>query len=64
MPLVEAAPKLWLRRMARDDLTAHVFRSTFRDWTVERTNSPREVAEQARGGQGRADCASSLSNAK
>jgi integrase len=29
------------------DLTAHGFRSTFRDWTAERTSFPREVAEQA-----------------
>ena len=26
-----------LRRMKRDDLTAHGFRSTFRDWVAERT---------------------------
>jgi len=25
----------------------HGFRSTFRDWAAERTNYPREVAEQA-----------------
>jgi integrase len=36
-----------LRRMKRGDLTAHGFRSTFRDWTAERTNYPREVAEIA-----------------
>jgi integrase len=36
-----------LRRMHRADLTAHGFRSTFRDWAAERTNYPREVAEQA-----------------
>lgn len=36
-----------LRRMKRADLTAHGFRSTFRDWAAERTNFPREVAEQA-----------------
>ena len=36
-----------LRRMDRGDLTAHGFRSTFRDWAAERTNFPREVAEAA-----------------
>jgi integrase len=36
-----------LRRMGRDDLTAHGFRSTFRDWAAEQTNFPREVAEAA-----------------
>ncbi len=36
-----------LRRMERGDLTAHGFRSTFRDWAAERTGYPREVAEMA-----------------
>jgi integrase len=36
-----------LRRMGRDDLTAHGFRSTFRTWAAERTNFPREVIEAA-----------------
>jgi integrase len=36
-----------LRRMKRGDLTAHGFRSTFRDWVSERTGYPREVAEAA-----------------
>jgi integrase len=36
-----------LRRMKRDDLTAHGFRSTFRDWAAERTNYPGEVCEAA-----------------
>jgi integrase len=36
-----------LRRMARGDITAHGFRSTFRDWCSERTNYPRDVAEMA-----------------
>jgi integrase len=36
-----------LKRMGRGDLTAHGFRSTFRDWAAERTNYPREVAEMA-----------------
>lgn len=36
-----------LKRMKRADLTAHGFRSTFRDWASEMTNYPREVAEMA-----------------
>ena len=36
-----------LKRMDRQNLTAHGFRSTFRDWAAEQTNHPREVAEMA-----------------
>ncbi|UEM03098.1 integrase arm-type DNA-binding domain-containing protein [Skermanella rosea] len=36
-----------LERMKRDDLTAHGFRSTFRDWAAEQTHFPRYVAEMA-----------------
>jgi integrase len=36
-----------LKRMERADLTAHGFRSTFRDWAAECTSFPREVAEAA-----------------
>jgi len=36
-----------LRRMGRADLTAHGFRSSFRDWVSERTNYPRDIAEAA-----------------
>ena len=36
-----------LRRMGRADITAHGFRSTFRDWAAERTTFAREVAEMA-----------------
>ena len=36
-----------LRRMKRDELTVHGFRSTFRDWAAERTGFPAEVAEMA-----------------
>ena len=36
-----------LRRMGRGDLTAHGFRSTFRDWAAEATAFPAEVAEMA-----------------
>jgi integrase len=38
---------MMLRRMGRDDLTVHGFRSTFRDWAAERTNVAPEVAEAA-----------------
>jgi integrase len=36
-----------LRRMDRDDLTAHGFRSTFRTWAAECSKYPREIAEAA-----------------
>jgi integrase len=36
-----------LDRMGRGMITAHGFRSTFRDWASEQTNFPREVAEMA-----------------
>jgi integrase len=36
-----------LRRMGRDDLTVHGFRSTFRTWAAECTSFPREVIEAA-----------------
>jgi integrase len=36
-----------LRRMKRSDLTAHGFRSTFRDWAAETTGYPAEVVEMA-----------------
>ena len=36
-----------LDRMGRSDLTAHGFRSTFRDWAAERTNHANEVVEMA-----------------
>jgi integrase len=46
-PFSNMAFLMLLRRMKRDDLTAHGFRSTFRDWVAERTNFPAEVAEMA-----------------
>jgi integrase len=46
-PLSNMALLMLLRRMQRSDLTAHGFRSTFRDWCAEATNYPREVAEAA-----------------
>ena len=36
-----------LRRMGRDTITSHGFRSTFRDWCSEATAYPRDVAEMA-----------------
>ena len=36
-----------LKRMKRDDVTAHGFRSSFRDWAGDETDHPREVAEAA-----------------
>lgn len=36
-----------LKRMERGDITAHGFRSTFRDWAGETTAYPREVIEHA-----------------
>jgi integrase len=46
-PLSNMAFLMLLRRMKRNELTAHGFRSTFRDWAAERTNFPSEVAEMA-----------------
>jgi integrase len=46
-PISNMAMLMLLRRMSRDDLTAHGFRSTFRDWAAERTAFPAEVAEMA-----------------
>ena len=36
-----------LRRMGRSDLTAHGFRSTFRDWAGDKSDFAREVVEAA-----------------
>ncbi len=46
-PLSNMSMLMLLRRMGRSDITAHGFRSTFRDWTAETTNATREVAEMA-----------------
>lgn len=46
-PLSNMAMLMGLRRMGRDDLTMHGFRSTFRDWAAESTHYPREVCEMA-----------------
>jgi len=37
---------MMIRRMKKN-ITAHGFRSTFRDWAAERTNFSREVCEMA-----------------
>lgn len=46
-PLSNMAFLMLLRRMGHGDLTAHGFRSTFRDWCGEATSFPREIAEAA-----------------
>lgn len=46
-PLSNMVFLMTLRRMKRDNLTAHGFRSSFRDWAAERTNVPRAVCEAA-----------------
>ena len=46
-PLSTMAMLMLLRRMGRTDLTAHGFRSSFRDWTEETTSTPHAVAEMA-----------------
>tara|TARA_R110000868_G_scaffold411742_1_gene708448 strand:+ start:197 stop:1423 length:1227 start_codon:yes stop_codon:yes gene_type:complete len=46
-PLSNMAFLAILRRMKRTDITAHGFRSTFRDWVAEKTAYPHEVAEMA-----------------
>ncbi len=45
--LSQMAMLMLLRRMGRGELTAHGFRSTFREWAAEATAYPREVAELA-----------------
>jgi integrase len=47
LPLSNMAMLELLRRMGRDDLTVHGFRSSFKDWASERTNFPAEVSEMA-----------------
>lgn len=46
-PLSNMALLTTLRRMGRSDLTAHGFRSTFRDWAAETTGYPSDVVEMA-----------------
>lgn len=46
-PLSTMAMEMQLRRMKRDDITVHGFRSTFRDWASEVSSFPHETAEHA-----------------
>lgn len=46
-PLSNVAMLALLERMGRSDLTAHGFRSTFRNCAAETTNHPSEVVEMA-----------------
>jgi integrase len=46
-PLSNMALLMLLRRMGHGEITAHGFRSTFRDWVSESTKFPRELAERA-----------------
>ena len=46
-PLGNMAMLQLLRRMGREDLTVHGFRSAFADWAAERTNFPDEVRQMA-----------------
>jgi integrase len=41
------AMTMLLRRMGRDNITVHGFRSSLRDWAGDETHFPREVAEAA-----------------
>lgn len=45
-PMSDMTLTMVLRRM-KVDVTAHGFRSAFRDWTAETTNTPSDVAEMA-----------------
>jgi integrase len=47
LPMSNMTMLMLLRRMQRNDLTVHGFRSTFSDWAAERTAYPREVVEMA-----------------
>lgn len=46
-PLSNMVFLMLLRRLQREDITAHGFRSAFRDWAEERTNFSRSVCEAA-----------------
>jgi integrase len=47
VPLSDMTLTAVLRRMGRADITAHGFRSTFRDWAAEATAHPNHVVEMA-----------------
>jgi len=46
-PISDMSMTAVLRRLGRNDITVHGFRSTFRDWAGETTGFPREVIEAA-----------------
>jgi len=46
-PISESAMLAVLKRMNRQDITVHGFRSSFRVWCAEQTSFPREIAEAA-----------------
>ena len=46
-PLSNMAFLMLLRRLKREDITAHGFRSSFRDWAAEKTRFSRSVCEAA-----------------
>lgn len=46
-PVVDSSLMVVIRRMGYPDVTAHGFRSSFRDWAGDETEYPRELAEQA-----------------
>lgn len=46
-PLSNMSLLMLLRRMGKNEVTPHGFRSSFRGWAAERTNFPAEVAEMA-----------------
>ncbi len=46
-PLSQMAMAMALRKLGRDDITVHGFRSTFRDWAAELTSFPNEMVEMA-----------------
>jgi integrase len=46
-PLSNMAMDMMLRRMKRNDVTVHGFRSSFRDWAGNVSNFPREITETA-----------------
>jgi integrase len=46
-PLSNMAFLMALRRIGRSDITAHGFRSSFRNWAEEKTNTQRSVVEAA-----------------
>lgn len=46
-PLSNMAMAMQLRRMNRESITVHGFRSTFRDWASEQTSFPHETCEHA-----------------